>query len=233
MPYPTEVRRASPEWDLCVQIAQWLQQHRQPGRQGAQGTPLAIDGPRAPTAPMITDRPVQLGKRPTEEAPREDSDEESVAPSQSSQTASQRSRKRQYKTLAEWPADWRGQYEAFKAAGREEARRRLWQTWDSDLRDQVYASAAAARRTEMRRWEEAEEAQPQERHPGPPQGPDKGETSQASRAASEPTSHNWKEGERIGEAKNPGPPPSDGPNPQPHDNNADPRVCRRSEPPPN
>ena len=96
--------------------------------------------------------------------------------------------------VMDWPEEWLEQYEAFQEQPRNRARRKeMYMSWPPELRKQVWYRVSVAVRELMDSWEHASSS----RNPKP--------SPQLQGSQPEATSHNWKEGERIGEAKNPGP----------------------------
>ena len=94
----------------------------------------------------------------------------------------------------DWPKEWLEPYEAFHEQPRNRVRRRvMYESWPPDLRRQVWYRVSPAVRELMDSWEQALTSH------------DTNAAPQLQASQPEATSHNWKEGERIGEAKNPGP----------------------------
>ena len=128
----------------------------------------------------------KLGKRTvsfveTEEAA--SSQGADVASSSSTGPAVKRSKKI-HKDL--WPVEWQELYAEFVADTRDvNHRHEVWKRWPRGLKAQAYYRVSAGVRQLLERWEAEEAAR------SPPQP--------------EATSHDWKEGCRIGEASNPGP----------------------------
>ena len=99
-------------------------------------------------------------------------------PTQLSQSSSSKRLKK-----ADWPADWTSEYEALKSEPDAALRRSRFSGWCDDLkRHTVHAMSTGPRRDELARWRKEDAA-----------------------IDRESCSHNWKEGARMGEAKNPGP----------------------------
>eukprot|EP00667_Euglena_gracilis_P000109 EG_transcript_109 len=175
--------------------------------QEAQSTTATEEAP-ARSDPMATDR--LLGnKRPVSVVVEEAATPQPTEGDDASQaTQPSQRKKRLYTRLAEWPAEWREQYERFKATPKASDRHEMWQGWDQSLQDQVWAAVADKRRDEIRRWKARENEGP------PTQAEGQASSTREERRRShtgaeeeggEPTSHDWQEGQRIGEAKQPGP----------------------------
>ena len=84
-------------------------------------------------------------------------------------------------------------------------RHRAWLGWDHSLQDQVWAAVSDKRREEIRRWKARGmdcPAPTQEDRAASPRGRHQSHR-EAAPGHTEAVSHNWKEGQRLGEAKNP------------------------------
>ena len=110
-------------------------------------------------------------------------------------TASQRTAKKYRKIdQSDWPPMWISEYAVFRDHPKDRVMRRaLWKGWPPELRRQVWHLVSAGVRQQMDDWDAEGD------HPPRPE-----ELSQVENQ-SEATSHDWKEGARIGEASNPGP----------------------------
>ena len=83
-------------------------------------------------------------------------------------------RKRRYIQIKDWPLDWQSQYRSWKALPTAAERRELWNTWDSPLQNQVYATVATPHRRLIESWgnagpAEAQLAQSRPSQPGEPE----------------------------------------------------------------
>ena len=109
-----------------------------------------------------------------------------------------------------WPAEWREEFETFKADQEEKSRRARWDTWDDDLRRHALFASSERRRVEQKKWRaEAECARARRnslmmRQAIPIDDEVQPEPSTAT-SEREEEAHNWMEGARIGEASHPGP----------------------------
>ena len=194
--------------------------------------PPSIEAPRAPqiteipdtgSNPALPDPPRRLEQDrngPTKRSAAEAlcvSDDEDDAPQ--SPTPSQRARK-QKMTLT--PAR-RAELEAYKQEETPAARRRRWSTWDEELETQMLYHLWGERREEIKRWRRSAPPSPRQVPPKPTEEDVKHEEKNgndtqdhhapatsaedaAATSSAEEHSHDWKEGARIGEANNPGPP---------------------------
>ena len=205
------------------------QQGIQPEAEASEGSASHPCGVPQTGGSMAVDRPSQLGKRPAEE----DNEDTASQASELSQGTQPRQRKMRYGTIKDWPQAWRTEYDAFKAAGSGTDRRKLAETWDAALWDQVFCATTTQRRTEMRRWEREKaraSAHTPNRPPVPRETPDQHDptahnpnSTMPSPTRAEATSHDWKEGARMGEATNPGPPPGGPHHSSPHQQSKNPR----------
>lgn len=110
---------------------------------------------------------------------------------------------------ADWPSEWREQLALFRLLETNEARRVLYESWDYDLQRHVLFASSMPMRDVMKAWKTATDDATQSSMASqqPTQSQDMHSTPVATM---EETSHKWTEGERIGEAKNPGPSPRQG-----------------------
>ena len=143
-------------------------------------------------------------------------------------------KKRRYRLMSDWPAEWRAEYDAFKAEESVEGKKGRWRTWNAALRRQVEATVAEPYRSYVRQWNreevrqrQSQQQQQQQQHPNgaqqlPSSDPSSTLPSPSQADSSTPIvpsavnqqlgsgldqeNHNWMRGARIGEAQNPGPP---------------------------
>ena len=112
---------------------------------------------------------------------------------------------------ADWPSEWREQLALFRRL-EGVPQRVLYESWDEDLRRHVRYASATAMRNVIKSWRIDAAGSTQDscssQQSQPPTQSQK--ERQAPVATAEETSHNFLEGARIGEAKNPGPGPRQG-----------------------
>jgi hypothetical protein len=78
-------------------------------------------------------------------------------------------------------------------------RKALYLSWPPEQRRQAWYQVSPNVRNMMDMWDATED------QPSQPPAPMQDPVATSSNQGAEEVSHNWKEGERIGEAKNPGP----------------------------
>ena len=101
-----------------------------------------------------------------------------------------------YFPTRDWPMERQVQFERYKEANSTE-RRKLWSSWDDDLRRNAFKNISTHLRQEMKKL--------REELPSFSQATSTPSTPIPATTAHEEVSHCWTEGERIGESKTPGP----------------------------
>ena len=167
--------------------------------------------PPQPTPGSPRARPLAIEWHPEENSetptpPRKrraaDSGEDSGS-SQGSSSGRKGTKKYRKLDMKEWPPHWTIQYQAFLEHPRDrEMRKAMWHTWPPELRHQVWYKVSTGMRQLFDQWEAEATTPPQ---PAPAHTSASAPTTYSISSHLESRGHNWKEGERIGEAKNPGP----------------------------
>ena len=181
----------------------------QPAKPAAARVPFGEDlqAPLPPANTSQTADPILLGWHPPEnqplptltplKRPADGSPEDGRSSQGGSPRASKRTLKWRKMEVADWPPEWVDQYHTFRESAKHPARRKLlWEGMSFELRRQVWYRVSPSVREQMDAWDaDINARQARQEHAA-----DHPEVEQP-----EATSHNWKEGARIGEAKNPGP----------------------------